>query len=210
MNLAEVHELSDAVLLAWYPGEEGGNAAADIIFGKVSPSGKLPITFPKSLDQLPPYEDYSMTGRTYRYMQGEPMYPFGYGLSYGKFEYSGLTLSANKINKNQQIDLALTLTNTGKFDAEEVAQLYLTGVNAKVETQPLYSLKDFKRVKLAGGASVQLKFTITPAMMKCIDNNGHSILEKGNYKIYVGGSCPQQRSLELGLAKPVEGLFTMK
>src|SRR5476649_1514046 len=93
MNLSEIHELADAVLLVWYPGEEGGNAVADIIFGKASPSGKLPITFPKSLSQLPAYENYSMAGRTYRYMTAEPMYPFGFGLSYAKFSYSGLALS---------------------------------------------------------------------------------------------------------------------
>lgn len=99
MNLEKVHELADAVLMVWYPGEEGGNAVADVIFGKVSPSGRLPITFPKSLDDLPPYEDYSMKGRTYKYMEAAPMYPFGYGLSYTDFDYSDIQLSENKVKK---------------------------------------------------------------------------------------------------------------
>jgi beta-glucosidase len=209
MNLSDVHALSDAVLLAWYPGEEGGNAAADIIFGKVSPSGRLPVTFPKSLDQLPPYEDYSMNGRTYRYMSAEPMYPFGYGLSYGRFEYSNIHLSALKIKKKQPVTVDVTVTNSGKMEAEEVAQLYITNVNAKVAV-PLYSLKDFKRVKLAPGESKALQFTITPEMMSYIDNTGKSELSSGTIKVIIGGSCPQKRSGELGIEKPQEVVFTIK
>jgi beta-glucosidase len=209
MNLSEVHELADAVLLAWYPGEEGGNAAADLIFGKVSPSGKLPVTFPKSLDQLPPYEDYSMKGRTYRYMSAEPMYPFGYGLSYGRFEYSNLKLSAAKIKKNQSVTVDVILTNSGKMEAEEVAQLYITNLNTKVNV-PICSLKDFRRVKLAPGESKVLQFTVTPEMMSYVDDEGKSVLSSGDIKVMVGGSSPQKRSEDLGITKPQEAVFTVK
>ena len=209
MNLSEVHELSDAVLLAWYPGEEGGNAAADIIFGKVSPSGKLPITFPKSLDQLPAYENYAMTGRTYRYMTAEPMYPFGYGLSYGKFEYSNLKLSSTNIMKNQSVDVDVTITNSGEMEAEEVVQLYITNLNTKL-TVPLFSLKDFKRIRLTPNESKVLHFTVTPEMMSYINNEGKSILSSGDIKITIGGASPIKRSVDLGIAKPLEAIFTLK
>lgn len=209
MNLAEVHELSDAVLLAWYPGEEGGNAVADILFGKVSPTGKLPVTFPKSLDQLPAYEDYSMKGRTYRYMEAEPLYPFGFGLSYGKFVYSDIKISAPKIKKGQSVDVSAVISNNGDFDAFETAQLYITNLNTKIQV-PLYSLKDFKRVSLARGESRMVKFTITPEMMSFIDENGKSVIASGPIKIYIGGACPVKRSEDLGIGKPQEIILTIK
>jgi beta-glucosidase len=209
MNLSEVHELSDAVLLAWYPGEEGGNAAADLIFGKVSPSGKLPITFPKSLDQLPAYENYAMAGRTYRYMTAEPMYPFGYGLSYGKFDYSNLKLSATSVKKNQPVNVDVTLTNSGNMEAEEVAQLYITNLNTKISV-PLFSLKAFKRIKLKPNESTLLHFTVTPEMMSYVDNDGKSVLSAGDIKVTVGGASPLKRSVDLGISKPLEATFTLK
>jgi beta-glucosidase len=209
MNLAEVHEIADAVLLVWYPGEEGGNAVASIIFGETSPSGKLPVTFPKSLDQLPAYEDYNMTGRTYRYMQAEPMYPFGFGLSYGKFEYSNITMSAPKIKKTQSVDVEATVTNTGKFASEEVVQLYITDIKASVRV-PLFSLKGFKRIKLNAGEQQKVKFTITPDMLNIINEKGESILESGDFKISISGSLPGSRTEALGGPKAAEIILTVK
>jgi beta-glucosidase len=209
MNLSEVHELADAVLLIWYPGEEGGNAVADIIFGKKSPSGKLPITFPKSLEQLPPYDDYSMVGRTYRYMTAEPMYPFGFGLSYGKFEYSNLKLSATKLKKNQPVEAEVTVTNAGNVAADEVVQLYITDVKGSTRT-PLYSLKDFRRISVDAGQSTVVKFTITPAMMTLINEKGEGVVEAGEFKISIGGSLPGKRSQDLGSGSGVEGVFTLR
>src|SRR5580693_10054521 len=130
MNLAEVQQLADAVLLVWYPGEEGGDAVANILFGNVSPSGKLPVTFPRSYDQLPPFDNYSMKGRTYRFMSADPLYPFGFGLSYTNFSYSGLTVSKPKIRRGETLTAEVTLTNTGKYASDEVAELYLTHENA--------------------------------------------------------------------------------
>lgn len=208
MNLAEVHEIADAVLLVWYPGEEGGNAVADVIFGKVSPSGRLPITFPKSLSQLPAYEDYSMKGRTYRYMTAEPMYPFGYGLSYTNFEYSGLKLSKNAVGKNESLKVEVTIKNTGRRASDEVVQLYLTQQNEK--DAPLYSLKGFKRVNVAAGASAKVSFDVSPAMLKQVNQNGESVLMPGTIKISLGGSLPGNRSDALGASKHVEAMLTIK
>ena len=200
MNLAEVHELADAVLLAWYPGEEGGNAVADLVFGKESPSGKLPITFPKSLDQLPAYEAYGMQGRTYRYLTAEPMYPFGFGLSYAKFEYSGLKLP-KKMAKGKPVEVEATVTNTGKTAGEEVVQLYLTHTAPKGQQTPLYTLKSFRRVQLAPGASQTVKFTLTPEQLARIDDKGQAVAPTGPVTVAVGGSLPSARSQVLGASK---------
>ncbi|MBX2945071.1 MAG: glycoside hydrolase family 3 C-terminal domain-containing protein [Cyclobacteriaceae bacterium] len=209
MNLTEVHELADAVLLIWYPGQEGGNAVADIIFGKTSPSGRLPITFPKSLDQLPAYEDYTMKGRTYRFMEAEPMYPFGYGLSYTTFSYSDLKLSSTTIKKNQLVEVEVTVTNTGKVTGEEVVQLYLTHVDSKIPA-PLFSLNGIKRVKLAPGTSERVKFTVTPQMYSVINDKGVSIIQPGKVRVSIGGSLPGSRSEVLGSAKAAQTIFTVK
>ncbi len=208
MNLSEVHDIADAVVLAWYPGEEGGNALADIIFGKVSPSGRLPVTFPKSFAQLPPYENYSMQGRTYRYMTAEPMYPFGYGLSYTQFGYSPMVLSATQVKKNTAVTAETTLTNTGSVESEEVAELYITV--PQTGDNPQYSLKGFKRVKLKPGQSAKVSFEITPELMKSVSDSGESVLLAGSYKVYIGGSVPDKRSLELGAVKPSIGTFVVK
>lgn len=209
MNLSEIHELADAVLLAWYPGEEGGNAVADVIFGKVSPSGKLPVTFPKSLDQLPAYENYSMEGRTYRFMKAEPMYPFGYGLSYTTFKYSNLQLSTASINRNQPVEVTVMVTNTGKLTGEEVVQLYLTTENTPADA-PLYTLKGFKRISLAPGASKKVNFTVTPDMMKQVNEQGEAVLNPGKIKISIAGSLPGNRSEALGAAKSVAAMISVK
>jgi beta-glucosidase len=209
MNLAEVQKIADAVLLVWYPGEEGGNAVADVIFGKVSPSGKLPLTFPKSFDDLPAFTDYSMKGRTYRYMKAEPMYPFGFGLSYTTFAYSNLKLSKTTVEKNQPVEAEVTVTNSGKVASDEVVQLYLTHLPGGEEV-PLYSLKGFQRIHLAAGASQKVKFTITPDMMKLVNDEGKSVLNDGNIKVSIAGSLPSQRSEDLGAAKPVEATFAVK
>jgi beta-glucosidase len=208
MNLAEVEELADAVLLVWYPGEEGGNAVADILFGKVSPSGKLPVTFPKSYDQLPPYEDYSMKGRTYRYMQAEPLYPFGFGLSYTSFTYSNLSVSKPFLKKGESVTVSVTLANSGKMASDEVAQLYVT--HEGISDEPLFSLKGFQRVSLAPGETKRLTFTLTPEQLALVDAKGVSAEVAGKVRISVGGSLPTHRSEELGAAKPVSTEIEIK
>ncbi|MFW6212937.1 MAG: glycoside hydrolase family 3 C-terminal domain-containing protein, partial [Spirochaetota bacterium] len=127
--IPEIHELADAIIYMWYPGEQGGAALARLIFGDVSPSGKLPVTFPASVEQLPPFEDYRMAGRTYRFMSEKPLYPFGYGLSYTKFSYSGIdapdSLAAGDLEAGKSVTVAVTITNEGHAASAEVAQLYL-------------------------------------------------------------------------------------
>jgi beta-glucosidase len=209
MNLAEIHELADAVLLVWYPGEEGGNAVADILFGKASPSGKLPITFPKSFDQLPPYEEYGMKGRTYRYMEQEPMYPFGFGLSYTTFRYSDLKLSATTIKKKQPVEVAITVTNAGAMESEEVVQLYITDVDPAPQS-PLFTLLGVKRIHLKPGGSTKVNFTITPEMMEQVNAKGERILESGKLKVSIGGSLPGNRSATLGIPDGANASFTVK
>jgi len=197
-----------AIINAWYGGEAAGTAVADVLFGDYSPSGKLPVTFYKSDSDLPPFEDYSMKNRTYRYFKGEALYPFGFGLSYTKFTFTSLHLSKTNIKKNQPINAEVTVTNTGKVAGDNVIQLYLT--HASGENIPFYSLKGFKRIYLAPGASQKVKFTITPDMMKLVNEAGESVLNSGKIKVSIGESLPSERSVELGAAKPVEAIFNIQ
>ena len=203
LNLSEVMENADAVLFAWYPGEEGGNAVADLIFGNACPSGKLPVTFPKSVSQLPKYEDYSMKGRTYRYMEQDPLYPFGFGLSYTKFEYSNITVDKNTVTKNDSLVVSATITNKGSVESDEVIQLYVTQKIDGLEC-PAFSLKGYKRVHLKAGEVKQVSFVLTPAKLMIINNDGDSQLVPGKATITVAGSCPVKRAVELGAATPVQ------
>ena len=188
--IPEIHDIVDAILFVWYPGEEGGNAVADVLFGNVSPSGKLPITFPKSADQLPAYEDYSMKGRTYKYMVEEPLYPFGFGLSYTNFQYNNLQISKDYL-------VSVEVSNIGNTDAEEVVQLYISSPLAGVE-DPIYDLKSFKRIKLSSGESKTIEFKLTEASFKQYNVEGEMVLRRGDYTLYLGGSLPSKRSLDLG------------
>lgn len=208
MNLSEVHEIADAVLMAWYPGEEGGNAVADILFGKVSPSGRLPITFPKSLEQLPPYEDYAMKGRTYRYMTEEPMYPFGFGLSYGSFRYSDLKQSSSAIKEGEKVEISCKITNVGKYPSRETVQFYITDDKASVEA-PLFSLKGVKTIELNPDESTIVTFNITPDILKLINAEGDAILEKGDFTLTISGSLPTERAIELGASEPLRTKLTL-
>jgi len=202
MNLSEVHELADALLFAWYPGEEGGNAAADILFGNVSPSGRLPITFPKSLDQLPAYENYSMEGRTYRFMTSEPMYPFGFGLSYATFAYSDIRLSEKSIGKGKKAELSCTVTNASNVAGDENIQLYVQPKTPSRQS-PLFSLKGVQRLHLKAGETKRISFTVGAEMLESVNEQGASVLLPGEYLLHVGGSLPTERALHLGAGRPV-------
>ena len=204
----ELYDLADAIIFAWYPGQEGGNGVADVLFGKVSPSGKLPITFPKSTSQLPSFEDYSMANRTYRYATEEPWFPFGFGLSYTNFEYSDIKVSNSKINKNEPFSIEATLKNTGSVASDEVVQLYVSQLKSRYK-QPVYSLKGFKRVTLDKNGSIKVSFEITPEMYMGFDEDGKQTFEPGTYKFYIGGSTPSARSLALGASNPVEILVNI-
>lgn len=207
--LGEIEEMVDAILFVWYPGMEGGRAVADVLFGDISPSGKLPITFPKSLDQLPAFNNYSMNGRTYRYMTEEPLYPFGFGLSYSQFEYKDLKLEKEEISIGDSIDISLSLRNIGAKTAAEVVQFYLKDIEASTVV-PLYHLIGFQRVTLASGESQEIEFTITPDMMSFYNDEGEFIIEAGEFMFEVGGCSPGKRGMDLGAPKSVEATFVLE
>jgi beta-glucosidase len=207
--LGEIEDLVEAILFVWYPGMEGGRAVADVLFGDISPAGRLPITFPKSVEQLPPFDDYSMEGRTYRYMTEEPLYPFGFGLSYSTFEYADLKLDRDEIAAGDDLTVSLTVRNNGDQTAPEVAQFYLSDLEASTII-PFHKLIGFERVTLEAGESRPLQFTITSEMMSFFDDDGKLTLEPGEFSLEVGGCSPGQRGRELGALKPVTANFTVK
>ena len=207
----EVYDLADAFLFVWYPGQEGGNAVADVIFGDVSPSGRVPLTFPKSLDDLPPYEDYRMAGRTYRYMEKEPLFPFGFGLSYSAFEYSGLNLSSKSIDNGDSITATVNVKNTGSVAAAEVVQLYVKDVVGwRGIDLPKMALKGFQRVHLAAGESRTVSFEIPPSAMEMVDQAGERYIQRGEFHVMIGGSAPTKRSLDLGAPQWQSSSFNVR
>jgi beta-glucosidase len=207
--LGELEDMVDAILFVWYPGMEGGRAVADVLFGDVSPAGKLPVTFPRSLDQLPAFDDYSMKGRTYRYMTEEPLYPFGFGLSYTCFEYSDLQLDKTEIAPGDSLNVSVTLHNRGGLDSAEVVQFYLSDLQASTIV-PLHHLVGFERVVLKAGESRSVKFTLTPEMMSLYNDDGKLTLEPGEFCLEVGGCSPGKRGQDLGAPKPVAAVFEVK
>ncbi len=209
VNMTEIDSLADAILYAWYPGEQGAYAIGNILFGDVSPSGRLPITFPRSLKQLPAYENYSMEGRTYKYMKSEPMYPFGFGLSYTTFSYQKISTNKTTFNENETIQIKATVKNQGNMEAEEVVQLYVSVPTADFRT-PIVDLKQFKRVRIKPNQSAEIVFEIPVEKLKSVNNDGDKVLLKGNYKLYIGGSTPFKRSLELGASQWVETNITIQ
>jgi len=200
--LGEIEDMVDAIVFVWYPGMEGGKAVADVLFGDVSPGGKLPITFPKSLDQVPPFEDYSMDGRTYRYMTAEPLFPFGFGLSYSQFEYADLALEKTEIGAGESLTFSVVVKNVGKREAAEVAQYYVSDLAASTKV-PLHHLVGFERVVLNAGESKTLQFTLTPEMLSFFDDQGKLTLESGAFRLEVGGCSPGQRGQNLGAPTPL-------
>jgi beta-glucosidase len=197
ITMPEVEELADAILWAWYPGQEGGYAVADLIFGNAVPSGKLPLTFPVSVDQLPPFEDYSMQERTYRYMTSEPLYPFGYGLSYTDFTFNDLYLEKEDIAPDEEVTVSVRVKNTGDFKADEVVQLYVS-VPDPQGIQPRWSLKDFTRVTLDRGEATQVRFILDRQALEQFDQEGKTGVLPGTYQVYVGNCSPGERGKELG------------
>ncbi len=186
VNWAKDH--TNAILDAWYPGEEGGTAVAETLSGKNNPAGRLPVTFYTSVDQLPPFEDYAMHGRTYRYFQGTPLYPFGFGLSYTTFSYSDLKLPKTSTAAGQPISAEVTVTNTGKTAGDEVAQLYLTFPDVK--GAPLHALRGFERLHLEPGKSQTVHFELKPRDLSMVSEAGDPIIAAGKYTVNVGGGQP--------------------
>lgn len=196
--IAFPYDIADAILFAWYPGEEGGNAVADIIFGEKIPSAHLPVTFPKSTSDLPDFEDYSMKNRTYRYTEKEPLFPFGFGLSYTKFSIQNAKLE----KKDNSVHISCEVSNIGNFDAKEVIQVYISKVNRN-DDEPICSLKDFTKIFIKSGKTETVHFELPLSAFETITQNGESILEKGEYIITLADSSPNETSLKLGATKPI-------
>lgn len=178
----------DAIISAGYPGQEGGNAVADVLFGDYNPAGRLPVTYYKSVEQLPPFENYDMEGRTYKYFEGEPLYPFGYGLSYTTFNYSDLKMP-KKVKTGEPVKVSVTVTNSGKRAGEEVVQLYLKDEKASTP-RPKLQLEGFKRIHINAGESKVVEFELTPRQFSMIGENEKRVIESGRFTIYAGGGQP--------------------
>ena len=178
-----------AILTAWYPGQEGGTAVADVLFGIYSPAGRLPVTFYRSAADLPPFEDYRMQGRTYRYFTGVPLFPFGHGLSYTRFSYSGLRLSSSRIRPDEAVQVTVSVKNDGNRAGEEVVQLYVKDEAASVPV-PIRSLQGFSRVSLAPGQQKTVTFALTPGALSVLDKDMRRVVEPGFFTVDVGGKQP--------------------
>jgi len=187
IDVAEIAPYADAVIMAWYPGEEGGNALADIVFGKVSPSGRLPLTFYQSFDELPDYKSYSMKGRTYRYFDGKVQYPFGFGLSYSSFDYAW---KQQPVVEKDKINFSVKIKNTGKMDADEVVQVYIH--YPQQEGMPLKELKSFSRISLQPNKDGIANFSIPLSELKKWDNDGWKLFS-GEYKLVVGSNSADEK-----------------
>lgn len=186
----------EAILQAWYPGQAGGTAVADVLFGDYNPAGRLPVTFYKNTAQLPDFENYSMRGRTYRYFRGEPLFPFGYGLSYTAFDYGKAKLSARRIEAGESVRLTVDLRNTGPRDGEEVVQVY---VRRDDDTDgPAKSLRAFRRVPVEAGKRTKVTFTLDAAAFESFDPATATMRTlPGDYTIYYGGDSATERTLKL-------------
>jgi beta-glucosidase len=205
VNWAKAH--ANAILEAWYPGEEGGSAVADTLSGRNNPAGRLPVTFYKDVSQLPPFEDYAMKGRTYRYFEGTPLYPFGYGLSYTTFSYSGLTIPTAAVQAGSPVVAEVTVSNTGRRAGDEVAQLYLEFPD--VPGAPLRALRAFQRVHLEAGASQKVRFELQPRDLSMVTAEGEPIVAEGAYTVSVGGGQPHTGVQTLTQTFNVKGKLTL-
>ena len=186
VNWASQH--ANAILDAWYSGEEGGTAIAQTLAGTNNPAGRLPVTFYTGVDQLPPFEDYAMKGRTYRYFNGKPLYPFGYGLSYSTFKYEGIKLSASELNAGDPLSVEVDVKNASQREGDEVAELYLTFPG--VPGAPLLALRGFTRVHLGAGESRHVTLTLRPRDLSLVNESGDRVVAPGSYKVSVGGGQP--------------------
>ncbi|MDZ7263008.1 MAG: glycoside hydrolase family 3 C-terminal domain-containing protein [candidate division KSB1 bacterium] len=185
VNWAKEH--IPAIIQAWYPGGEGGTAVADVLFGDYNPAGRLPVTFYRSVDDLPPFEDYNMTNRTYRYFKGEPLYPFGYGLSYTRFKYQNLKIEPRKIQPDQNALVTIDVQNAGALAGDEVVQLYVSDRESS-QPRPIKSLRGFQRIHLLPGEQRTVTFMLTPRDLSLYHETQGWLVEPGEFEIMVGGN----------------------
>ena len=198
--IAFPRDIADAVLFAWYPGEEGGNAVADIIFGDASPSAHLPVTFPAKTEDLPDFSDYDMKGRTYRYATKTPLYPFGFGLTYTKWQFTDLECK----KKSDTVSVKVKVNNKGNSDGDECVQAYVQK-NERDETQPIYSLRAFKKVHVKKGESAIVDFELPLKAFETITQEGESQIQTGDYTIIISDSAPDPIAVTLGATECIKG-----
>jgi beta-glucosidase len=183
-----------AIVAAWYPGQQGGAAVADLLFGRVNPAGRLPVTFYRSVEQLPPFADYDMKGRTYRYFSGDPLYPFGHGLSYTRFEYADLRVDEAAVGPNDPVEVSVAVRNAGTRAGDEVVQLYTRAIDPRAP-MPIRSLRGFDRVTLAPGETRRVSFRLSPARDLAYYDVGRKgfTVDAGDYEVQVGASSRDLR-----------------
>lgn len=198
----------EAVIQCWYPGPEGGKAISDILFGKSTPSGRLPITFVNSINDLPPFDDYSMKNRTYKYIETKPLYPFGLGLTYGEFRYSKLNFMNTKFNENDLLEFTVEVTNQYVKKSQEVVQIYFKNLDSQYVV-PNFQLISFKKVEFEPNETKTVIFSLPAASLSCFTEKGDKLLKKGRYIIYAGGSQPDERSYELTGKKVLNQTITV-
>jgi beta-glucosidase len=197
-----------AIVEAWYPGQAAGTAIADVLFGDYNPAGRLPVTFYKSLDGIPSFEDYSMKERTYKYFTGNPLYPFGHGLSYTTFSYGDLDVP-DSVKAGDPVKISVKVTNTGKRAGDEVVQLYVTDREASVPV-PIRKLVAFTRIHLGAGASQTVSFTIDPRELSLITDKPSRVIEPGVFGISIGGKQPGfSGTADANTTEVVIGIFTL-
>lgn len=207
VNFAQEH--CNAVVQSWYPGALGGRAVAELLFGQYSPSGRLPVTFYKSEDDLPAFTDYAMEGRTYRYLHAIPLYPFGYGLSYAKFTCENLQLSAGSIASGDSIDATVTVRNDSDILAATPVLFFLRDEEASTRV-PHFSLCAFERIELEPGQSRQVSVRIAPRAMELVTEEGERVIEPGEFTLFAGLTAPDDRSAELTGVRPLSARFEVK
>ncbi|HNX05720.1 MAG TPA: glycoside hydrolase family 3 C-terminal domain-containing protein, partial [Opitutales bacterium] len=199
---------ADAVVMAWYPGCEGGHAVADILFGAEAPSGRLPQTFAKATADMPAFNDYNMKGRTYRFADKEPLYPFGFGLSFGQVSYDSISLDKAELCEKCSVTAKAVVTNRSAIALKEVVQCYVVPPQTWPDA-PKSQLVGFEKIDLAPGASATVTFTLPAASFMQYDAAGRKVLPKGSYGVVIGSCSPGKRGLELGAASPVEAVVTV-
>lgn len=199
LNLKYAAEKFDAVMMLWYPGCQGGKAAAKVLFGEISPSGKLPVTFYESLEELPDFTDYSMKGRTYRYMERKAQFPFGYGLTYSKVAVDKAEVKAC----GQKINVEVEVQNNGAYDTEDVVQIYVKNIDSK-NAIPNPMLAGFQRIFLKAGECQKIEIPIWEKAFTVVDETGKRMEEGKKFEIYAGCSQPDEKSKELTGIMPVK------
>jgi len=191
LSINWINENIPAIVEGWFPGEAGGKAVADVLFGDYNPAGRLPITFPKSVGQLPIYYNQKPSA-IHRYVSESenPLYTFGYGLSYTTFEYANLTLSTKEIKADGSLKVRVDVKNTGNYDGDEVVQLYINDVYSSVTT-PSKTLKGFKRIFIKKGETQKVEFTLTPSELAIWNRDMKKVVEPGDFEVMVGGNSKE-------------------